>query len=47
MVYENGRRVQKITTTVADSQTRKYYESVCPGKLIQHLCADTQSSRGA
>ena len=45
--YENGRRVQKTTTTVADSQTRKYYESVCPEKLIQHLCADTQSSRGA
>ena len=46
-VYENGRRVQKTTTTIADSQTRKYYESVCPEKLIQHLCADSQSSRGA
>ena len=46
-VYENGRRVQKTTTTIADSQTRKYYESVCPEKLIQQLCNDTQSSRGA
>ena len=46
-VYENGRRVPKTTTTIADSQTRKYYESVCPEKLIQYLCADTQSSRGA
>ena len=46
-VYENGRRVQKTTTTIADKQERKYYESVCPEKLIQHLCADTQSSRGA
>ncbi len=46
-VYENGRRVQKTTTTIADSQTRKYYESVCPEKLIQQLCNDKQSSRGA
>ena len=46
-VYENGRRVQKTTTTIADKQERKYYESVCPEKLIQHLCADSQSSRGA
>ncbi|MBR4653093.1 MAG: hypothetical protein IKO72_07000 [Kiritimatiellae bacterium] len=41
------RYVQQTTTTIADSATRKYYESVCPEKLIQHLCADTQSSRGA
>ena len=45
-VYENGRRVQKTTTTIADKQERKYYESVCPEKLIQQLCNDTQSSRG-
>ena len=45
-VYQNGRRVQKTTTTIADKQERKYYESVCPEKLIQHLCADTQTSRG-
>ena len=44
-VYENGRRVQKTTTTIADTQTRKYYESVCPEKLIQQLCGDTQNSR--
>ena len=41
------RYVQQTTTTMADSATRKYYESVCPEKLIQHLCGDTQSSRGA
>ena len=46
-VYENGRRVQKTTTTIADKQDRRYYQSVCPEKLIQHLCGDTQSSRGA
>ena len=46
-VYQNGHWTQQTTTTIADSQTRKYYESVCPEKLIQHLCADTQSSRGA
>ena len=45
-VYENGRRVQKTTTTIADKQDRRYYESVCPVKLIQHLCADTQTNRG-
>ena len=45
-VYENGRRVQKTTTTIADKQERRYYESVCPEKLIQHLCADTQTNRG-
>ena len=44
-VYENGRRVQKTTTTIADKQSRKYYESVCPEKLIQQLCGDTQNSR--
>ena len=44
-VYENGRRVQKTTTTIADTQSRRYYESVCPEKLIQHLCGDTQNSR--
>ena len=44
-VYQNGHTVQQ--TTIADSQTRRYYESVCPEKLIQHLCADSQSSRGA
>jgi len=43
-VYENGRRVQKTTTTIADTQTRRYYESVCPQKLIQYLCGDTQTS---
>ena len=41
------RYVQQTTTTIADAQTRKYYESVCADKLIQHLCNDTQSSRGA
>ena len=46
-VYENGRRVQKTTTTIADKQERRYYESVCADKLIQHLCADSQSNRGA
>ena len=46
-VYEGGRWVQKQVTTIADSATRKYYESVCAEKLIQHLCADSQSSRGA
>ena len=40
------RYVQQTTTTIADAQTRKYYESVCADKLIQHLCNDTQSSRG-
>ena len=40
------RYVQQTTTTIADVQTRKYYESVCADKLIQHLCNDTQSSRG-
>ncbi len=45
-VYQNGRRVQKTTTTIADKQERKYYESVCPEKLIQHLCGDTHTSRG-
>ena len=44
-VYENGRRVQKTTTTIADTRTRRYYESVCPEKLIQQLCGDTQNSR--
>jgi hypothetical protein len=44
-VYEHGRRVQKTTTTIADTQSRRYYESVCPEKLIQHLCGDTQNSR--
>ena len=43
-VMENGRRVQKTTTTMADAQTRHYYESVCPDKLIQHLCGDTQTT---
>ncbi len=38
---------QQTTTTIADSQTRRYYESVCAEKLIQHLCADSQSYRGA
>jgi hypothetical protein len=46
-VYQNGRWVQQTTTTISDKQDRKYYESVCATKLIQHLCADTQSSRGA
>ena len=46
-VYENGRRVQKTTTTISDKQERRYYQSVCAEKLIQHLCADSQSSRGA
>ena len=45
-VYQNGRWVQQTTTTISDKQDRKYYESVCATKLIQHLCADTQSSRG-
>ena len=44
-VYKNGRWVQQTTTTIADSQTRRYYESVCPEKLIQYLCGDTQNSR--
>ena len=43
-VQQNGRWTQKTTTTIADSQTRKYYESVCPEKLIQYLCNDSQSS---
>ena len=46
-VYQNGRWVQQTTTTIADKQERRYYESVCPVKLIQQLCNDTQSSRGA
>ena len=45
-VQKNGRWVQQTTTTIADSQTRKYYETVCPEKLLQYLCKDTQSSRG-
>ena len=43
-VYKNGRWTQQTTTTIADSQTRCYYESVCPEKLIKHLCSDTQTS---
>ena len=40
------RYVQQTTTTIADTQSRKYYESVCPEKIIQHLCGDTQGSSG-
>ncbi len=46
-VYENGRRVQKTTTTISDKQDRRYYETVCPVKILKQLCNDTQSSRGA
>ena len=46
-VYQNGRWTQQTTTTIADSQNRKYYESVCAEKLIQYLCADSQNPRGA
>lgn len=40
------RYTQQTTTTFADVQTRKYYESVCPEKLIQYLCDDTQTTGG-
>lgn len=44
LVYENGHSVPKTVTTIADVQTRRYYESVCDENLIKHLCSDTQSS---
>ena len=43
-VQKNGRWTQEKVTTIADSQTRKYYESVCPDVIIQSLCGDSQTS---
>ncbi|MCQ2390243.1 MAG: hypothetical protein MJ240_02365 [Kiritimatiellae bacterium] len=42
-VTVNGRRQLQTVASLSNSKTRKYYESVCPDKIINTLCSDTAS----
>ena len=44
-VTVNGRRQLQTVASLSNAKTRKYYESVCPDKIINTLCSDTASGR--